>query len=146
MWNRSVIDSIDHYKSALYLCIYRGGGWTLYKLISRANSANLANNCSTKLRTLICSAHARTVRATGADCPDRGPSGLRARPSARLNSVLNSRADSQSRWATEGSRRGRFWCMLHYRVPETSRRFIKMCFFKGENTLLGGLMLRSYNW
>jgi hypothetical protein len=38
------------------------GGWTLYKLISRANSANLANNRSTKLGTLICSAHARTVR------------------------------------------------------------------------------------
>jgi hypothetical protein len=38
----------------------------------------LANNRSTKLGTLICSAHARTVRSTGADRPDRGPSGLRA--------------------------------------------------------------------
>jgi hypothetical protein len=48
----------------------------------------LANNRSTKLGTLICSAHARTVRPTGADRPDRGPSGLRAGPSA-LNLVLN---------------------------------------------------------
>jgi hypothetical protein len=45
------------------------GGWTLYKLISRANSANLANNRSTKLGTLICSAQERTVRPTGADRP-----------------------------------------------------------------------------
>jgi hypothetical protein len=48
----------------------------------------LANNRSTKLGTLICSAHARTVRPTGADRPDRGPSGLRAGLSA-LNLVLN---------------------------------------------------------
>jgi hypothetical protein len=48
----------------------------------RANSANLANNRSTKLETLICSAHAWTVCPTGADCPDRGPSALRAGPSA----------------------------------------------------------------
>jgi hypothetical protein len=75
MRNRSVIDSIDDYKSAVYLCIYRGGGWTFYKLISRANSANLANNRSTKLGTLICSAHARTVRTTSADHLDHGPSG-----------------------------------------------------------------------
>jgi hypothetical protein len=42
----------------------------------------LANNHSTKLGTLICSAHARTVRPTGADRLDRGPSGLRAGQSA----------------------------------------------------------------
>jgi hypothetical protein len=65
------------------------GDWTLYKLISRANCANLANNRSTKLGTLICSTHARTVWPTGVDCLDRGPSGPRAGPSARLNSVLN---------------------------------------------------------
>jgi hypothetical protein len=82
MRDRSIIDSIDYYKSAVYLSIYRGGGWTLYKLIFRANSANLANNRSIKLRTLIYSAHARIVRPTGADRPDRGPSGLRAGPSA----------------------------------------------------------------
>jgi hypothetical protein len=45
------------------------GGWTLYKLISRANFANLANNRSTKLGTLIYSAHARTVRTTSVDRP-----------------------------------------------------------------------------
>jgi hypothetical protein len=65
------------------------GGWTLYKLISRANSANLANNRSTKLGTLICSAHARTVRPTGADRLDRGPSGLRAGSYSGLNLVPN---------------------------------------------------------
>jgi hypothetical protein len=77
MRDKSVIDSIDDYKSVVYLCIYRGGGWTLYKLISRANSANLANNHSIKLGTLICSAHARTVRTTSADrpTPGAGPSG-----------------------------------------------------------------------
>jgi len=76
MRDRSIIDSIDYYKSAVYLSIYRGGGWTLYKLIFRANSANLANNRSTRLGTLIYSAHARTVRPTGADRPAhrRGPS------------------------------------------------------------------------
>jgi hypothetical protein len=58
------------------------GGWTLYMTGFRANSANLANKHSTKLGTLIYSAQARTVRPTGADCPDRGPSGSRAGPSA----------------------------------------------------------------
>jgi hypothetical protein len=58
------------------------GGWTLYMTGFRANSANLANKHSTKLETLIYSAQARTVRPTGADCPDRGPSGSRAGPSA----------------------------------------------------------------
>ena len=58
------------------------GGWTLYTTEFRANSANLANKHSTKLETLIYSAHARTVRPTGADRPDRGPSGLRAGQSA----------------------------------------------------------------
>jgi hypothetical protein len=62
MRGKSVIDSIDDHKSVVYLCIYRGGDWTPYKLISQANSANLANNHSTKLGTLICSAHTRTVR------------------------------------------------------------------------------------
>jgi hypothetical protein len=34
------------------------GGWTRYRLISRTNPANLANNRSTKLGTLIGSARA----------------------------------------------------------------------------------------
>jgi hypothetical protein len=56
------------------------GGWTLYTTEFRANSEDLANKHSTKLGTLNYSGHARTVRPTGADCPDRGLSGLRAGP------------------------------------------------------------------
>jgi hypothetical protein len=67
MRNRSCIDSIDSYKSAVYLSIYRGGGLDPLQTNFRANPANLANNYSTKLGTLICSAHARTVRPTCAD-------------------------------------------------------------------------------
>jgi hypothetical protein len=52
---------------------------------------NLVNNRSTKLGTLNCSAHVQTVRPTGADRPDRGPSGLRAGPSATLNLVPNTK-------------------------------------------------------
>jgi hypothetical protein len=89
MRNRSCIDSIvDDYKSAVYLPIYRGGGLDPLQTNFRAYPMILANNHSTKLETLICSAHARTVRPTCADRPDRGPSGLRAGPSA-LNLVLN---------------------------------------------------------
>jgi hypothetical protein len=87
MRNRSVIDSIDNYKSAVYLSIYRGGGLDPLQTKFRANSTNLANNRITKLGTLNCSAHARTVRPTGADRPDRGPSGLRAGLSATHFSV-----------------------------------------------------------
>ena len=82
MRNRSCIDSIDDYKSAVYLSIYRGGGLDPLQTNFRAYPLILANNRSTKLGTLICSAHARTVRPTGADRPDRGPSGLRAGQSA----------------------------------------------------------------
>jgi hypothetical protein len=49
------------------------GAWTLYTTDFRANSANLANNRSTKLGTIIYSEHARTVRPTCADCPASGP-------------------------------------------------------------------------
>jgi hypothetical protein len=49
----------------------------------------LGNKSSEKLGTLTDSAHARTVRATTADSPDRGPSVLRAGPSARLFLVSN---------------------------------------------------------
>jgi hypothetical protein len=78
MRNRSCIDSIACSKSVVYLSIYREGGLDPLQTNFRANLANLANNRSTKLGTLICSALARTVRPTGADRPDRGPSGLRA--------------------------------------------------------------------
>jgi hypothetical protein len=62
MRNRSCIDSIDDYKSAVYLSIYRGGGLDHLQTNFRAFPVILANNRSTKLGTLICSAHARTVR------------------------------------------------------------------------------------
>jgi hypothetical protein len=78
MQNRSVVDSIDHYKSTVYLSIYRGGGLDPLQTNFQANSANLANNRSTKLGTLNCSAHARTVRPQArtvrtADRPASGP-------------------------------------------------------------------------
>jgi hypothetical protein len=57
------------------------GGWTLYKLISQTNSANLANNHSTKLGTLIYSAHVRTIRT--ADRPASGPDRPRAQIGAQ---------------------------------------------------------------
>jgi hypothetical protein len=65
MRNRSCIDSIDDYKSAVYLSIYRGGGLDPLQTNFRAFPVNLANNRNTKLGTLICSAHARTVRPQG---------------------------------------------------------------------------------
>jgi hypothetical protein len=85
MRDRSIIDSIDDYKSAVYLSIYRGGGLDPLQTNFRAISANLANNRSTKLGTLNCSAYARTVWLTGVDRPDRGSSDLRAGPSASSN-------------------------------------------------------------
>jgi hypothetical protein len=68
MRNRSVIDSIDDYKSVVFLYIYRGGGWTRYKQTPRANSENLANKHNKKLGTLICSARADRP-ASGPDHP-----------------------------------------------------------------------------
>jgi hypothetical protein len=69
MWDRSIIDLIDDYKSTVYLSIYRVGGLDPVQTNFRANSVNLANNRSTKLGTLNCSTHARTVRPIGADRP-----------------------------------------------------------------------------
>jgi hypothetical protein len=80
--NKSCIDSIVDDKSAVYLSIYRGGGLDPLQTNFRAFPVILANNRNTKLGTLIYSAHARTVWPPGADCPDCGPSGLRAGPSA----------------------------------------------------------------
>ena len=77
MRNRSCIDSIDDdYKSAVDLSIYRGGGLDPLQTNFRAYPMILANNRSTKLGTLICSAHARTVRT--ADRPASGPDRPRA--------------------------------------------------------------------
>jgi hypothetical protein len=73
MRDKSVIDSIDYSKSVVYLSIYRGGGLDLLQTNFRGNSANLANNRSTKFGTLICSVHAQTVRPTGTDRPGLEP-------------------------------------------------------------------------
>ena len=89
MRNRSCIDSIVDYKSAVYLSIYRGGGLDPLQTNFRAYPEIFANKHSKKLGTLICSAHARTVRPTGTDRPDHGPYDLRAGPSAELNLVPN---------------------------------------------------------
>jgi hypothetical protein len=48
-----------------------------------------SNKSCEKLGTLTDSAHARTVCATTADRSDRGPSGVRARPSDSVFLVLN---------------------------------------------------------
>jgi hypothetical protein len=80
------------------------GGWTLYSTEFRANSANLANKHSTKLGTLIYSAHARTVRPTCADCL----SGLRAGSSARS-----------------------FWCQTSTKVPFSSLP-MRLCSFSNK--------------
>jgi hypothetical protein len=69
MRNRSVIDSIDDYKSTVYLSIYRGGGLDPLQTNFRAYPEILANKHSKKLGTLIYSALARTIRPTGADRP-----------------------------------------------------------------------------
>jgi hypothetical protein len=82
MRNRSVFDSIDNYKSAEYLSIYRGWGLDPLQTNFRAYPEILANKHSKKFGTLICSALARTVQPTGADSPDHGPSGLRTGPPA----------------------------------------------------------------
>jgi hypothetical protein len=88
MRNSSVFDSIDNYKSAVYLSIYRGGGLDPLQTNFRVISTNLANNRSTKFRTINCSAHVRTVRSTdrpasGPDCPP-AQSGAQHMPSCLL--------------------------------------------------------------
>jgi hypothetical protein len=51
------------------LHIYRGGGLDPLHAISRANSADLANQSRKEVGTLTDPVHAWTVRATSADCP-----------------------------------------------------------------------------
>jgi hypothetical protein len=71
------------------LHLYKGGGLDPLQTVSRVNPAVLGNKSREKLGTLTVSAHAWTVRATTADRPDRGPSGLRAEPSTRPFLVSN---------------------------------------------------------
>jgi hypothetical protein len=116
MRNRSCIDSIDDdYKSAVDLSIYRGGGLDPLHNWFRANPTNIANNRNTKLGTLICSAHARTVRPTGADRPDRGLSGLRAGLSAGSKPVRTYVYINDANWSIE------IWVVsLQFHSPLTS--------------------------
>jgi hypothetical protein len=106
MRDKSVIDSIDYYKSPVFLYIYRGGGWTHYKQTPRANSENLANKHSKKLGTLIYSARA--------DRPDprRGPSALFLVPNSkkwkrlwdiRLHENGFKRTNMQRKWMLIGN-------------------------------------------
>jgi hypothetical protein len=76
MRNRSGIDSIDDYKSAVYLYIYRGGGLDPLQTNFRANPVYLANNRSTTRNpNLFCACADRPTHR-------RGPSGIRAGPLA----------------------------------------------------------------
>jgi hypothetical protein len=70
-------------QSAVALHLYKGGGLDPLRTDFRVNPTVLGNKSREKLETLTVSAHARTVHAATADCPDRGPSGLRVGPSAR---------------------------------------------------------------
>jgi hypothetical protein len=71
-------------QSVVALYLYKGGGLDPLPTDFRVNPAVLGNKSRDKLGTLTDSAHARTVHATTADSSDRGPSSLRAGPSARL--------------------------------------------------------------
>ena len=57
--------------------------------VFRVNPSVLGNKSREKLGTLTDSVRARTVRATTAESPDRGLSGLGAGPSALLFLELN---------------------------------------------------------
>ena len=87
--DKLIIDSIVGVQSAVALHLYKGGGLDPLPTDFRINPAVLGNKSREKLGTLTDSAHARTVRATTADCPDRGPSGLSAGLSALLNLTSN---------------------------------------------------------
>jgi hypothetical protein len=82
---RNRFDLIDcsGVQSVVALHLYKGGGLDPLRTDFRVNPTVLGNKSREKLGTLTDSAHARTVCATTVDSPDRGPSGLRAGPSAR---------------------------------------------------------------
>jgi hypothetical protein len=69
-------------QSAVALHLYKGRGMDPLQTVSRVNPTVLGNKSREKLGTLIDYVQVRTVRATTADYPDHGPSGLRAGPSA----------------------------------------------------------------
>jgi hypothetical protein len=63
-------------QSAVVLHLYKAGGLDPLQVVSRVNPTDLANKSRKKLGTLTDSAHARTVRATTVDRPDRLALGL----------------------------------------------------------------------
>jgi hypothetical protein len=79
------LDLIDCWgvQSVVALHLYKGGGLDPLRTDFRVNPTVLGNKSREKLVTLTDSAHAWTLRATTVDSQDRGPSGLRAGPSAR---------------------------------------------------------------
>jgi hypothetical protein len=93
-------------QSVVALHLYKGGGLDSLQNDFRVNPAVLGNKSREKLGTLTDSAHARTVRAATADCPDRhrGPSGLRAGLSALLFLVSNTYRTADGRRAPAPSR------------------------------------------
>jgi hypothetical protein len=88
---RNKLDLIDCWgvQSVVALHLYKGGGLDPLQTVFRVNPVVLGNKSHEKLGTLTDSAHARTVYAITADYPDRGPSDLRAVPSARPFLVSN---------------------------------------------------------
>jgi hypothetical protein len=82
---------VGGFQSVVALHLYKGGGLDPFPTVSRVNPAVLGNKSREKPGTLTDSARARTVRATTADCPDRGPSGLNAGLSALLNLTSNTK-------------------------------------------------------
>jgi hypothetical protein len=88
---RNRLDLIDCWgvQSAVALHLYKGGGLDSLQNVSQVNPMVLGNKSYEKLGTLTDSTHVWTVRATTADCPDHGPSGLRAGPSTLLFLAFN---------------------------------------------------------
>jgi hypothetical protein len=70
-------------QSTVALHLYKGGCLDPLRTGFRVNSTVLGNKSREKLGIVTVSTHARTVCAATADSPDRGPSGLRAGPSAK---------------------------------------------------------------
>jgi hypothetical protein len=87
--NRLDLIDCSGVQSAVALHLYKGGGLDPLQTDFRVNPTVLGNKSCEKLGTLTDSTHARTVYATTADCPDRGPSGFGGGPSALLFLELN---------------------------------------------------------
>jgi hypothetical protein len=81
----------------------------------------LGNKSREKLGTLTDSARARIVRATTADSPDRGPSGLGAGPSALLFLELNTmQGDFPSLYNMQPPQPRKVWCSTIFHCTSDS--------------------------